>query len=271
MEIRVDEPGAEQRNVAVTMRTPGHDFELAAGFLFTEGLIAGRRRAATSATARSARGAALQRGQRHGLTRALEFDRAAELLRHVQLRHLRQGLAGHDRRPMRPDRRLSGRRGGRITGLPPELRKAQRLFECRRGARLPGKHARHRRGIAALRSRAQLDHDQCDGGRSVAGNDGHTLTIKYKDGEKKVAGLAGNAGCDLCSRRQIRSQGRRQDDRLYEATARWLVRDQPRQRRPRRADPADVTCRSPEWTGSDSESQLRLHHGIALASRGIAF
>src|ERR1041384_6141446 len=41
MEIRIDEPGAEQRNVAVTMRTPGHDFELAAGFLFTEGLIDG--------------------------------------------------------------------------------------------------------------------------------------------------------------------------------------------------------------------------------------
>jgi FdhD protein len=39
MEIRVDEPGGEQRTLAVTMRTPGHDFELAAGFLFTEGLI----------------------------------------------------------------------------------------------------------------------------------------------------------------------------------------------------------------------------------------
>jgi FdhD protein len=39
MEIRVDEPGGEQRTIAITMRTPGHDFELAAGFLLTEGLI----------------------------------------------------------------------------------------------------------------------------------------------------------------------------------------------------------------------------------------
>jgi FdhD protein len=42
LEIRIGD-----RPVSVTMRTPGHDLELAAGFLFTEGLIAGRNQIAS--------------------------------------------------------------------------------------------------------------------------------------------------------------------------------------------------------------------------------
>lgn len=39
MEIRVQGPGMPAVPVVITMRTPGGDFELAAGFLFTEGVI----------------------------------------------------------------------------------------------------------------------------------------------------------------------------------------------------------------------------------------
>ncbi|HEY8292238.1 MAG TPA: formate dehydrogenase accessory sulfurtransferase FdhD [Thermomicrobiales bacterium] len=42
LEIRVLAGQHERRTVAVTMRTPGADFELAAGFLFSEGVIGSR-------------------------------------------------------------------------------------------------------------------------------------------------------------------------------------------------------------------------------------
>jgi len=39
LEIRLTWPGAPARRMAVTMRTPGHDFELAAGWLVHEGVL----------------------------------------------------------------------------------------------------------------------------------------------------------------------------------------------------------------------------------------
>src|SRR3954468_15804284 len=39
LEIRVGLPSGEHRAISITMRTPGEDAELAAGFLFTEGVL----------------------------------------------------------------------------------------------------------------------------------------------------------------------------------------------------------------------------------------
>ncbi len=42
LEIRLGIPGRKHKAISITMRTPGDDAELAAGFLFTEGIIGSR-------------------------------------------------------------------------------------------------------------------------------------------------------------------------------------------------------------------------------------
>ncbi len=54
LEIRLGFSGASgrmQQSISVTMRTPGNDFELATGFLFTEGMIKARKTLTVSGTA----------------------------------------------------------------------------------------------------------------------------------------------------------------------------------------------------------------------------
>ncbi len=76
---------------------------------------------------------------------------------------------------------------------------------------------------------------------SVAGNDGHTLLVKYKGGEKKVLVSPDTPVVTYVPADKSEPQARRQGDRLLQEAARRLVRGQPRQRRPRRPDAADVT------------------------------
>ena len=105
MEIRAGGPGQEPVSVAVTMRTPGHDFDLAVGFLVGEGLIRARDEVADGAVLRPAarRAAALQHRHRGADPPVRAGRRRAPVLHHVELRHLRQGVARPGRGALRRD------------------------------------------------------------------------------------------------------------------------------------------------------------------------
>jgi FdhD protein len=132
LELRVVARGASQ-TIAVTMRTPGNDFELAAGFLFDESIVRSREEIANmtycldpgmdpdqryNVVSVELRGAPrdLTRFERH-----FTMSSACGVCGRAQLDALRElGVAALD-----DDVRLSA---GRLYRLPERMREAQRVF-----------------------------------------------------------------------------------------------------------------------------------------------
>ncbi len=141
MEIRVEGPGSAPVSVAVTMRTPGSDFELAAGFLFTEGLIEGREDLRRVSYCED-----LPADEQHynvvtvSLTRAFDPDvLPPELLRELLVRHLREGDARAGRGAVRsPSPRGPWSRPRPSRTFLQGLRKAQKVFDRTGGLHAAG-------------------------------------------------------------------------------------------------------------------------------------
>ena len=150
LEIRCSWPGVDGHRVAVTMRTPGQDFELAAGFLFAEGVVGGQEHLHTVAYCTDTN---LKPEQEFNV---VTVDLAGPPLRHPAVRY--GGLAGassacgvcgtesiddvlalvssfptrdHAATPPPVDRAV-------VHGLPDRLREAQRVFDTTGGLHAAG-------------------------------------------------------------------------------------------------------------------------------------
>ena len=150
LEIRLLHGGA-RHPVAVTMRTPGADFELAVGFMFSEGILRAREqlRRVSYCVDRD-----VDEQQRYnivnvelaGLAAAGPGPPRTALLGHQRLRGLRQGDAWRGCAAAVTGRCRTGRRSpaDMLRSLPAKLRRAQRLFETTGGLHAAG--SVHRRG-----------------------------------------------------------------------------------------------------------------------------
>ena len=140
MEIRVEGAGQPVVSVAVTMRTPGGDFELAAGFLFTEGLID-----RADDVRRVSYCEDLEPDEQHYNVVTVELARPfdAELLRRNFFASSSCGICGKATlddvevhcAPIAPGPEVAG---AVISGLPGALRRAQRVFEQTGGLHAAG-------------------------------------------------------------------------------------------------------------------------------------
>lgn len=144
LEIRLAWPGRPPERLTVTMRTPGHDFELAAGFLFGEGLVGSHEHLNTIAYCTD-----------HTLTPDQEFNVVTAELARPPLRapgarydgptagssacgvcgkqsvdEVLSAATGHERRGTQPSEPLSS---DVIGSLPERLRAAQRVFDSTGG------------------------------------------------------------------------------------------------------------------------------------------
>ena len=147
LEIRVgrhDDRAAAPRPVSVTMRTPGNDFELAVGFLFTEGVVRGREDLASVGYARAhVRGPSenvvdviLERGvpldlarmERNFYTSSSCGVCGKATLEAVRLRGIPPPAAGRPRLP-----------AGLLPRLPRRLREGQALFATTGGLHAAGR------------------------------------------------------------------------------------------------------------------------------------
>ena len=141
LEIRVD-----GQSLAVTMRTPGHDVELAHGFLLTEGVIGGREDIVDGPLLRLAgrrRPQHLQRPRHRARPRRAAARRlgGAALLHDLLVRGVRQGVAGRGAHedPLRPGRRPAAPSPTEVlVGLPDTLRAAQAVFDSTGGLHAAG-------------------------------------------------------------------------------------------------------------------------------------
>lgn len=136
LEIRLS-AGSETRRVAVTMRTPGNDFELAAGFLFGEGVVQRRDEIARIGYCLD-EGEAQRYNVVHVELRALSLPALDTLERHFYTSSACGvcGKASLDALSLRGCKPLAG--GPRVTlevlrRLPEKLREAQGLFAATGG------------------------------------------------------------------------------------------------------------------------------------------
>ena len=137
LEIRVAAPGAASEPVAVTMRTPGNDFELATGFLLAEGVIAG------PGEVRSVRYCVEAGEQQHNvvtvdLARPVELDRGRRFTVSASC-----GVCGTTSIDQLAERCVAlppgpGVPASVLLGLPGSLRRAQPVFDATGGVHAAG-------------------------------------------------------------------------------------------------------------------------------------